>query len=458
MSSPTSSRRRVRRPLAILALTVLVAAATQVTNGSPAAEPTATGPTVVDVPAADIPTAATGDLERIRANVAFWSSRTEANPRDFISHTRLAAAEIDLARATGDVTRYVAAEAAVDAALAIDPDYRPAQGYRGAVLIALHEFPEARDHARAVLADTPGDPAALGTLADAALALGDMDTARGAVQELLLATAESAAARVRQGHLAFVDGDPDGAVTATRAAVQAAIDEGHEGVALAWFRSRLGEVLASTGDLPNAERAFEAALEDDPSSALARAGLARLAAARADWDAAIAHLDAAIAIVPSPEFVARRADLYAIRAADGDARRERDDRRTVLAIASLAGDAGRVYDRTLALYLAGPGADPARALELAEAEIAVRRDIYGYDALAWALHANGHPEEARAAMTEALALGTRDAKLLFHAGVIEARLGNHERARTLLQDALATDPSFDPLAVREARRLLEDLP
>src|SRR5690242_21527594 len=42
---------------------------------------------------------------------------------------------------------------------------------------------------------------------------------------------------------------------------------------------------------------------------------------------------------------------------------------------------GSVYDRTLALDLANHGQDVARALDLANAEIAVRKDVYGYDAL-----------------------------------------------------------------------------
>ena len=64
-------------------------------------------------------------------------------------------------------------------------------------------------------------------------------------------------------------------------------------------------------------------------------------------------LDAAIAIVPLPEFVARRADLYrAPRPPPAMLALERDDRKTVLAIAQLAGSAANVYDRTLSLYLA----------------------------------------------------------------------------------------------------------
>ena len=96
------------------------------------------------------------------------------NPRDFISATRLAASEIELARATGDLSAYLAAEAAVDGALTAYPDYPIALDYRGVVLVALHQFEAARDHARTILAISPDDPTALATLGDATLELGDV--------------------------------------------------------------------------------------------------------------------------------------------------------------------------------------------------------------------------------------------------------------------------------------------
>ena len=252
---------------------------------------------------------------------------------------------------------------------------------------------------------------------------------------------------MRRSHLAFVDGDPAAAVDTSRSAVTAAVEEQLEGSELAWYRYQLGDTLAATGDLEGARASFEEALGDDSNSPLAHWGLARVAAAADDWDTALDHLDAAIAVIPSPEYVARRADIYRLRGAPGDDRREREDRRTVLAIGQLAGEAAGVYDRTLSLYLSSTGEDPARALRLAQAELVARKDIYGYDALAWALLANGRADEARAQMAEALALGTRDAKLLYHAGMIEAALGDDAAARRYLEDALATDPEL-----RSARR------
>jgi tetratricopeptide (TPR) repeat protein len=449
--------RDLRRPLAILALAMVVAVGSQVAaaaRGSDAGPEPVTPGAITDLQDPPAPPAGLrdSDLERIRANIDFWSARAEADPRDFVSATRWAVSEIDLARSTGDVTRYLAADVALDRALSAHAGYRPAAAYRGVVLIALHRFTEARDAALDLLAGDADDAVALATFGDASLELGDVPAARRAYEHLSV-VADSAAARVRRSHLAFIEGDTIGAVTAARAAVDMAQDEGHTGGAMAWFWFQLGEALAATGDVAGAALAYAMAGTDDPGSHLAHWGLARVAAATARWDDAIGHLDAAIAVIPLPDFVARRADLYRLRGSDGDVRRERDDRATVLAIASLAGDASGVYDRTLSLYLASHG-EPERALGLAEAEISVRRDVYGYDALAWALLANGRVEEARATMTKALAFGTRDAKLLYHAGRIELAAGDDVTGRYLLDAALVLDPSFDPLAVREIRGIL----
>ena len=230
-----------------------------------------------------------------------------------------------------------------------------------------------------------------------------------------------------------------------------------DGNGLAWYEYQLGETLIATGDRAGAAEAYAAALAMEPRSHLARWGLARVAAADGDLDEAITQLSSAIDIVPLPDFLARRADLYRMRAATGDAKLEANDRKTVLAIAQLSGEAATVYDRALALYLAGTGDDPVRALALAEAEIEIRKDVYGYDALAWALLANDRPEEAQTAIDNALAFGTRDAKVLYHAGMIAAARGDDARARELLTDALAIDASFDPYQATLAQARLADL-
>ncbi len=457
-----ATRRLPPRAIGILGAMVAIAVLSQLVAAAP--KPAAPRVAIANGPAldaglagADNPSADAPGLDRIRADIAFWSGRVQRQPKDFVSATEWAAVEIELARATGDLAAWDQAERATAQALDANPGYGAAVGYRGTVLLALHRFADARDMARPILVDRPNDPFALATLGDASLDLGAYVDARAAY-EALDKVAHSAASMVRLGRLAYLDGHPDEAVRLTRQAADAADAEGAQGERLAWYRCQLGALLESTGDPRGAGAAFSSALVDDPRSWLARVGLARLEAAAGRLDDWIGHLSQAIAIVPLPDTVARRSDLYELRDHAGDAKLAANDRATVEAIARLAGANGVVYDRTLAVYLANHGLEPARAVAIAEKELATRTDVDGYDAYAWALLAAGRAADADVAMTRALALGTRDARLLYHAGMIAAALHDGPRARQLLTSALGLDATFDPLQARRARETLATLP
>src|SRR5262249_23692072 len=150
-------------------------------------------------------------------------------------------------------------------------------------------------------------------------------------------------------------------------------------------------------------------------------------------DDAIKGYRAAIAVAPQPDALTALGDLLAMR---GDARGAQQQYDTVLAIAQLQGSSGLIFNRQLVLFDVNHDRDLATALRLADTELAERKDIYGYDTEAWALLANGRASDADTAMTKALALGTRDATLLYHAGEIARAVGDTARARDLLGQAL----------------------
>src|SRR6185369_8777165 len=84
----------------------------------------------------------------------------------------------------------------------------------------------------------------------------------------------------------------------------------------------------------------------------------------------------------------------------------------------------------------------------------VRRDVYGWDASAWALYRAGRIAEAEQAARHAVALGTQDPMLDAHAGIVFAAAGDRAAARDRLARALAVNPAFDPAVAREAREAL----
>ena len=76
--------------------------------------------------------------------------------------------------------------------------------------------------------------------------------------------------------------------------------------------------------------------------------------------------------------------------------------------------------RTFALYLATTGQQIDTALRLAHEELDARADVFTLDTLAWAQHAAGNLQQARTTSLRAVAEGTQDARLFYHAGVIAA--------------------------------------
>jgi Tfp pilus assembly protein PilF len=100
-------------------------------------------------------------------------------------------------------------------------------------------------------------------------------------------------------------------------------------------------------------------------------------------------------------------------------------------------------------YYAGHAHKPQEALRIARLEIKNRHDAWTLDAYAWALYANGQYPEAGQQIEKALAIGTRDAVLYYHAGVIEAALGKRAEAGHYLQESLELNPASE---VSEAAR------
>ncbi|MGH2620755.1 MAG: hypothetical protein ACRDHG_09325, partial [Anaerolineales bacterium] len=130
---------------------------------------------------------------------------------------------------------------------------------------------------------------------------------------------------------------------------------------------------------------------------------------------------------------------------------------TVEFIGNLAEINRQIYNRQLANFYSDHDLDPDQALRLALTELEVRKDVFGYDAAAWAYFKNGQLDQAQEMIALAMRLGTRDAKLYYHAGMIAQARGDLTAAERLLSEALAINPAFDPLQARIARSVLADV-
>jgi len=126
-----------------------------------------------------------------------------------------------------------------------------------------------------------------------------------------------------------------------------------------------------------------------------------------------------------PDYAAALYDLYSKAGLKMEAQKQRD---TIDLIDRLAVANNEKVNRNLSLIFSDHGWKPERALQLAEAELDFRRDVYTYDALAWALYRTGNLEKAAEAMAKALKLGTPEPQFYNHAALIARATGTVSEA------------------------------
>jgi len=349
----------------------------------------------------------------------------------------LAAAFMRKARETGDPAYYRRAEAALDRAVATTPGHYRALRARAWVLLGKHEFTAALRAARTARAIEPHDWWNYGNLADACVELGRYDDAVRATTRMM-ALRPGLPVYTRVAALRALMNDRRGAIEALELALSTADPRDPE--ERAWILTYLGHEHWALGELRQARVRYEEALRSFPDYHLALPGLAHVRAAEGDTAGAIDLYERALALTPMPAIAGALGDLYA---ATGDPRRAAATYDFAMYMGRVAEATGTTYGRELALVLADHDRGLPDALHLARQEATRRRDIYTDDALAWALYKNGRLADAMRAAHRALRLGTEDALLHYHAGMIAAAAGRGEWAARHLARALALNPHFD---------------
>ncbi|MEP6664394.1 MAG: tetratricopeptide repeat protein, partial [Verrucomicrobiota bacterium] len=223
---------------------------------------------------------------------------------------------------------------------------------------------------------------------------------------------------------------------------------------VAWCRWQLGETAFSHGDYKMAERHYRAALITSPGYVRATAALGRVCAANGDRIGAITYYEQAVRTIPTQDFLAALGDLYKLEGREKGAA-IRYEVMEQIAEHTLKVH-GTPHNRPLALFYADHDMKLEQAYALALAEYAIRKDIYGADTLAWTALKTGRIEEAQSAIKDALRLGTQDAKLFYHAGMIALARHDETAGRDYLKRALDLNPHFDPLQTTRARAALKN--
>jgi tetratricopeptide (TPR) repeat protein len=177
--------------------------------------------------------------------------------------------------------------------------------------------------------------------------------------------------------------------------------------------------------------------------------MARVKAALGTLPEAITYAERTVQVIAEPLLVSLLGDLYKLAGRDQDATKQYE---LAEKIALQEAAEGRLHKRELAVFYADHDLKASDAFNLALDDYSKRPDIFGADTLAWAALKANKLDEAKKAIKDALRLGTKDAKIFYHAGMIMRAVGEEAAAKDFLKRALETNPHFDPLQSRVLRQ------
>src|SRR5262245_387739 len=269
-------------------------------------------PAEVAVREGELPSATTAQrIEGLQAEV-------RQTPSDPEAYVQLGLAYLQQVRETGDPSFYPRAQGVLEQALRIAAHDCTAASGLGSLALARHDFRGALALGERAARIDPGVARNYGVIADAEVELGRYEAAARTLQHYVDVKPElSSYARV--SYFRELHGDLPGALAAMRLAVTAG---GGTAENVGYVQSLVGKLQFDGGDYAAAERAYRAALTTDPGFPAAIAGLARVEAARGDYDPAIKRLRGLVQRLPLPEYVIALGDTERAAGLNGAAERD----------------------------------------------------------------------------------------------------------------------------------------
>lgn len=388
-------------------------------------------------------------VETADAEVGNLLEFIEKMPDSPTGYNQLAALYVKRARETGDFSLNSKAESAIEKALQIAPEDATAKKLKASLHLTFHRFDQALEAGKELQNKYPNDAFGYGVLSDANFELGNYQEAVEAAQKMV-DLRPNTASYARVGHLRSFYGDTEGALEALKTAARTADPKDKE--AQSWCLVQIGDELWKYGKYTEAEKVYDEALQNLPNYYLALAGKGRARAAQNDLDGAIKILMDANNRIPAVETTILLGDIFTKQGNTEKAKQQYDLVEVIEQKIGVNNDQKR-----LAILWADQNIKLDEALTITKRESAMRKDIFTADALAWTLYKKGQLAEAKTAISAALKMKTNDARILYHAGMIEKGLGNQAEAKRLLENALKLNPMFDLLQAENARKALAEL-
>ena len=383
-------------------------------------------------PAEDLPAPALpGDSDRslvteVRDQISFWRKRTQVDPYDHIAWRNVASRNLTLARAIGGDALYAEAANSAKESLRIMPKKNPeAVACLAMARMGTHHFAEALQLLEPEIAESVDNEWLIAVRGDVWFATGEYERAAKdyrAAHKLK----PGFATLTRLAAINWVLGDSAGSLALYRRA----IDES-EGTGLepeAWVCFAMGLHQLKLGRTAEARTSFADSLRAAPDYYNGMDYLARTLEQDDRGSEARVYLETALKIRRDPSLMRRLAKLDDAAGDEAAATKLREAAERLewqsICLARESADNGEVARlREVAEGLMDRGEELDVALEYAERDLKVRRDLEACRVMARALRLNGRPAEAVPYVKEMLRYRTTDRALWDEADAVYQQAG-----------------------------------
>jgi len=354
----------------------------------------------------------------------------EKNPKDFEAYNALALALSRRARETSDIKFYAEAEETLQKSFEVSPDNFDGQRIHVWLVLGKHEFAAALEAAKKLNQRMPDDVMLWGFLTDANVELGNYKDAETAAQWMLDLKPGNTPGLTRAAYLRELFGDVEGSLELMNMAYQSTPpNEVEDG---AWIVTQMAHLNLAIGKIDEAEKLSQQALVMFPGYHYALGNLAKVRIQQKRYDQAVELLKQRYAAAPHAENLFDLGQALHLAGKTDEAKKAFTEFEQKSLLETNRGDNS---NHELISYYADYANRPDKALEVAQREIARRRDVFTLDSYAWALFGNGQYSEARKQIEAALAVGIRDAKIFRHAGEIALKSGDKTAAEHYLRES-----------------------
>jgi tetratricopeptide (TPR) repeat protein len=414
--------------LTLLALTFLV-------SGSGLAQSLAMTP--VDPPSSSNTAVVQNDTPA-QKSISEAQLQIKSDPKKVQAYNELALAFLRRNRETTDPRYLKDGEAALAQGLKLAPTDFQLQKTQVALLLARHDFAQAKEQAAALHLRVRDDVMTFGYAAQADMALGNYPDAEANAQWMLNLRRNNIPGLLIGADLRALYGDPHGAIEFLNLAYSETSSVEVE--ELAWIANRIASIQVESGQADAAAQTLEQAEQIFPHYPCTIGNLARVRMAQNRPSDAVELWTQAARLDGNPHV------LYQLARAQEAAGKSAESKASYADFEKLANNPEKATDESkldLILMYAGNPATAPHALKQAQLAMTVRQDVWTLDAYAWALYANTNYQDADAAERKAIAVGIQSAQIFDHAGHIAQKLNHTDDAAKYFKFSVQSNPTSE---------------